>query len=78
MSGGERLGVPALAPVSIAIDQLKIGRRHNELQISGIDLESGRRMSLELRTEGDPSPYLPALPSGLLVLVISIERATFA
>lgn len=78
MSAGDRYSVPALSPISIAIDHLKIGKHSNELKVSGIDLDSGRRVSLELTTDGDATPYLPALPSGLLVLVISIERATLA
>lgn len=66
--------ITALVPVAIAIDHLKIGRRNNTLKARGTDLDSGRRVTLELAVEGQNEPYAVAEAQGPLVLVITIER----
>lgn len=65
-----------LAPISIAVENLKIGKNHNNLNVAGIDLDSGRKVSLDITTEGDAEPMLPTLTDGMLVLVITLERLT--
>lgn len=72
MSARDRLG--AIAPITIAVEQLKIGRSARSMKASGIDLESGRRVSLVVRIDDADESYLTAEPAGPLVLVISVER----
>ena len=70
--------IRALAPISIAVENLKIGKNRNNLNVAGIDLDSGRKVSLDITTEGEAESMLPTLTDGMLVLVITLERLTLS
>ncbi|WP_046652036.1 hypothetical protein [Brevundimonas diminuta] len=64
-----------IAPVAIAIEAIHAGRRRGDLKITGIDLDSGDRMTVKVKSHGPWSPRPAALCSDGLVLVLSLEHA---
>lgn len=64
-----------IAPVTIAIETIKAGRRRGDLKITGIDLDSGDRMTVKVKSHGPWSPQPTTLTSDGLVLVLSLEHA---
>lgn len=64
-----------IAPVTIAIETIHAGRRQGGLKITGIDLDSGDRMTVKVKSHGPWSPRPAALCSDGLVLVLSLEHA---
>jgi hypothetical protein len=59
-------------PVAIAIETIKIKKRSDDLQLGGIDLESGRRVTINLEFDD----YAPCTvdPISDLVILLTLER----
>lgn len=71
----KRTPLPSLIPVAIALEKLKLSRRSNAFKATGIDLESGRRVSVKFDFAGDrPRPLEPTAFASHLVLTLTIER----
>ncbi|RYG87858.1 MAG: hypothetical protein EON59_06165 [Alphaproteobacteria bacterium] len=59
-----------LEPVSIALETLKIDRRSDQLSLVGIDLDSGRRMRLQLEYVEAEVGSAPKISDLVLVLTM--------
>lgn len=71
----ERTPVHSLAPLAIALETLKLSKRSNAFKASGIDLDSGRRVTVRFGFDGDcPQPLSPTAFASHLVLTLTIER----
>lgn len=64
-----------IASVAIAIETIQAGRRRGDLKITGIDLDSGDRMTVKVKSHGPWSPRPATLCSDGLILVLSLEHA---
>lgn len=71
----KRTPLPHVSPVAIALESLKLSKRSNAFKASGIDLESGRRVSVKFDFAHDwPQPLAPTALASHLVLTLTIER----
>jgi len=61
-------------PVAIMLEQIKLSQRSDSLRIDGIDLDSGRRVSVKVRFNDRDRLCRPAGPHSDLVLLLSVER----
>lgn len=71
----QRTPLPSVSPVAIALESLKLSKRSNAYKASGIDLESGRRVTVKFDFDGDwPQPMAPTALASHLILTLTIER----
>lgn len=73
MSGASRTDLP-LRPVSIALETIKLEKRSDNLKLSGIDLDSGRRV--KIRIEFFDHGPARVDPISDLLLVMTMQRLT--
>ncbi|MBX9574049.1 MAG: hypothetical protein K2X07_00220 [Caulobacteraceae bacterium] len=58
-------------PVSIALQRIELARRSDDLKIKGIDLESGRSVTIKVRFDRAATPP-PTLTD--LLLTMTLQR----
>lgn len=67
-----RIPIPEIDPVAISIDRLESG---GDIRFSGVDLESGARVSVVIeRKDGEVAATGANLTGSGLVLVLRMER----
>ena len=59
-------------PVAIALETIKLGKKSDDVKLSGIDLESGRRVKIKVQF-ADHAPTTTD-PLSDLVILLSLER----
>ena len=64
----------AVAPVAIAVESMKAGRRRRDLRVTGLDLDSGERVTVRVKSLGPWTPQPAPTMSDGLVLVLSLEH----
>ena len=74
MKGPNLLDLMCLAPVAIAVEDMTLTKRSKDLKVSGIDLDSGRPITLKIITHTTRRSARPARLMNGLVLSLTIQR----